>query len=182
MVSSRRGQPSRYGHEAHPYRIEESGRQAFDQWLIAPSMDDGDLGIWLMFADRASAETRARVLDRREEELWMRSKTLARLRDDALARPNRVDARYDPLPSLLFRQMKQVAAELEFLREFRVDFEAWLRTFERASSRGVSGRQGSIAPETQEEWAEAMSEPFVELLNVTKSYGSGTLATRARAS
>jgi DNA-binding PadR family transcriptional regulator len=118
-----------------PYRIEESGRQAFDRWLTAPSMDDGDLGIWLMFADLASADARIRVLDRREEELWMRSKALARLRDDALTRPRKVDARYDPLPSLLSRQMKLVAAELEFFREFRLDFETWLRTSERASSR-----------------------------------------------
>lgn len=88
-----------------------------------------------MFADRASAETRARVLDRREEDLWMRSKALARLRDDALARPRSGDPRYYPLPSLLSRQMKQVTAELEFLREFRVDFEAWLRTSEPTSSR-----------------------------------------------
>jgi hypothetical protein len=51
---------------------------------------------------------------------------LTRLRDDALVRSATV-AGYDPLPSLLSRQMKQVAAELEFLREFRVDFDAWLQ-------------------------------------------------------
>jgi DNA-binding PadR family transcriptional regulator len=115
-----------------PYRIEDSGRRAFDDWLASPAMDDGDLGIWLMFADRAGAETRNRVLDRREEELWMRNKALTRLRDDALARCATV-AGYDPLPSLLSRQMKQIAAEHEFLREFRADFDAWLE-----KSRGVS--------------------------------------------
>ena len=110
-----------------PYRIEPRGCEAFDQWLASPSMDEGDLGIWLMFADRANVETRARVLDRREEELWMRSKALTRRRDDALARGT-TSGRYDPLPSLLSRQMKQAAAELEFLREFRVDFDAWLHS------------------------------------------------------
>lgn len=118
-----------------PYRIQESGRQAFDRWLSAPSKDDADLAFWLIFADRASADTRARVLDLREEDLWIRSKALARLRDAALASTPRADSRYYPLPTLLSRQLKQVTAELEFLREFRTDFEAWLRTSERASGR-----------------------------------------------
>ena len=85
-----------------PYQIEDSGCRAFDEWLAAPSMDESDLAIWLLFADRANADTRIRVLDRREEELWMRTKMLSRLRDDALVRCATV-ADYDPLPSLLSR-------------------------------------------------------------------------------
>jgi DNA-binding PadR family transcriptional regulator len=107
-----------------PYRIEARGRAAFDRWLAAPSMDDADFALWLIFCDVAPPDTRARVLDRREEELWMQSKKLARSRDDALSSPPTGSA-WDPLPRVLSRQMKLVAAELEFLKEFRADFEVW---------------------------------------------------------
>src|SRR5207249_7510500 len=38
---------------------------------------------------------------------------------------------YNPLAPLLSRRMKQVAAELEFLKEFRLEFESWLSAQQR---------------------------------------------------
>ncbi len=120
-----------------PYRIKEKGRHVIDRWLTSPSIDDGDFAIWLLFADRADADARVRVIERREEALWMRSKMLTRLRDDALANRREPRVSYDPLPSVLSRQMKQIAAELDFLSEFRLDFDAWLRVSEVATNRGT---------------------------------------------
>jgi hypothetical protein len=58
-----------------------------------------------------------------QEELWMRGKSLARAREEALRRDN--GGRYDPLPLLLARRLKLVAAELEFIKEFRADLDAF---------------------------------------------------------
>jgi DNA-binding PadR family transcriptional regulator len=107
-----------------PYRIKDAGRQSFDTWLKAPAFDDGDLTSWMLFANRLTSEARARILERREEELWMRSKALARLRDDAISRDRKRD-RFDPLPVLLSRQIKQLTGELETLQEFRLELDAW---------------------------------------------------------
>jgi len=114
-----------------PYHITEKGRLAFDQWLQAPSSQD-DVAHWLLFVDRVPAEIRVRLLDRWQEELWMRGKELARAREDALAKRGRQPPEhYNPLAPLLSRRMKQVAAELEFLKEFRLEFESWLSAQQR---------------------------------------------------
>ena len=130
-----------------PYRIKDRGREVFDQWLEFPSMGDGDLPIWLLFAERTSADVRERILERHEEELWMRSKTLVRMRDDALAgQSSDSTARYHPLPVLLSRQMKRLAGELEFLKELRLEFDAWPRSSEHATEReqaADAGRPGT---------------------------------------
>jgi len=107
-----------------PYRITDRGRSEFDGWLVRPTTPNGEIEAWLLFVDRISPETREQLLERQQEELWMRGKVLARARDDALAQRTRVG--YDPLPALLSRRMKQVAAELEFLREFRSELDARL--------------------------------------------------------
>jgi DNA-binding PadR family transcriptional regulator len=110
-----------------PYQITERGRQEFDRWLEAPTRLDEDLSGWILFADLATPEVRARVLDRYQEDLWMRSKVLTRTREDAL-RDHPQAARgeeYDPLPALVSRQMKQTAAEIEFVEEFRSHVSLW---------------------------------------------------------
>ncbi len=117
-----------------PYQITDRGRHAFDQWLAGPDDDEGDLPTWLMFIDRIPAATRTRILDRRQEELWMQSKMLARQREDALAdtvQPSS-STEYSPLPFLLERRIKLVTAELEFLKHFRLKVE-------HATSMPVSG-------------------------------------------
>src|SRR5438128_5910101 len=82
-----------------PYQITEKGRQTFDQWVLSPSTQD-DLATWLLFVDRVPQEARLRLLDRWQEELWMRGKALAHAREDALAkRAAGAPDRYNPLPA-----------------------------------------------------------------------------------
>jgi DNA-binding PadR family transcriptional regulator len=118
-----------------PYQITERGRHAFDQWLAAPSSQDGDFPMWLVFIDGLPSDARERILDRRQERLWMQGKLLAREREDALER--RAHARdpvsYDPLPALLDRRIKLVTAELEFLKHFRTEYEQPVTAIEPAS-------------------------------------------------
>jgi DNA-binding PadR family transcriptional regulator len=118
-----------------PYQITEKGRQSFDEWLISPSRDESDLSAWLLFIDRVPPETRDRLLDRWQDDLWLRSKALSRAREDALLlQASRQDAvRYNPLASLISRRLKQVTADLEFLKEFRTELMAWLAARQRAS-------------------------------------------------
>jgi DNA-binding PadR family transcriptional regulator len=113
-----------------PYRITERGRREFDDWLHRPSTLNSEFEAWLLFADRIAPELRDGLLERRQEEVWLRGKTLARARDDALAeRRRRKDTclNYDPLSVLLTLRIKQVAAELDFLKELRVDVTSGLR-------------------------------------------------------
>ena len=117
-----------------PYRIKQSGRQIFDRWLTAPTIEDGDLPTWVLFANQLEADVRTRILERHEEALWMRSKALARMRDDILVRRDvGRDDPFDPLPVLLSRQMKLLTCEIECLHELRVEFEEWLRASARAA-------------------------------------------------
>jgi DNA-binding PadR family transcriptional regulator len=119
-----------------PYQITEKGRQSFDEWLIAPARDDGDLSAWLLFVDRVPHEIRDRLLDRWQDDLWLRGKSLSRAREDALLmHQSRQDTvRYNVLASLLSRRLKQVTADLEFLKEFRNDLLAWLTAQKRPAS------------------------------------------------
>src|SRR5262245_31195355 len=106
-----------------PYRITETGAQLFDRWLVSSG---GSEEIWerLLFADRVPGDVLARLLDRWQEDLWMQGKVLARRHDDALHdSTNDPSGRYDPLPVLLARRIKQVEADLQFLKELRVQLE-----------------------------------------------------------
>jgi DNA-binding PadR family transcriptional regulator len=135
-----------------PYQITERGRQLFDEWVISPSRDDGDLSSWLLFIDRVPHETRDRLLDRWQDDLWLRSKALSRAREDALlVQSTRQDAaRYNPLASLISRRLKQVTADLEFLKEFRSELLTWFAARQRphATVDGVreTGRSAKGSP------------------------------------
>jgi DNA-binding PadR family transcriptional regulator len=111
-----------------PYHITERGRGAFDRWLQAPPLSEGELSGWLLFAGRLPTTERERVLDCWEEQLWLRSQELSRQHREALdqARAGRPPAEYQSLRVLLSRQLKHVAADLAFLEELRSDIKAWL--------------------------------------------------------
>jgi DNA-binding PadR family transcriptional regulator len=110
-----------------PYQITEHGRHFFDQWLVSAPSHDGEFSTKLIFVDQMPADALARLLDRWQEELWIRGKALAREREDTLARqpPESAQTRYNSRPALLSRRLKHVTAELEFLEEFRADFDSW---------------------------------------------------------
>jgi DNA-binding PadR family transcriptional regulator len=112
-----------------PYQITEKGRHAFDQWLLSPSSQDEDFAGWLLFIERVPPETRDHLLDRRQEVLWLRSKALAQAREDALRKGRaKMGEYYDASAALILQRLKQVSAELEFLKEFRVEFDSWARS------------------------------------------------------
>lgn len=128
-----------------PYQITPDGEQAFDCWLGSVPSQEDDFSSRLLFLDRVPREQQARLLDRWEETLWLRGKALAQAREDALAEPRRrlPGERYNLLPNLISRRMKQVAAELEFVKEFRLEYDAW----ERARRGEPNGpRAGRSAP------------------------------------
>lgn len=107
-----------------PYQITETGRREFDKWLVAPCAHDADLCERLLFSDRVPREVMNRIIDWWQEELWMRTKTLARAREEAL-RQSENRRGYNPLPLLLARRMKLLAAELEFINDFRMELDSW---------------------------------------------------------
>jgi DNA-binding PadR family transcriptional regulator len=107
-----------------PYRITVQGRDEFDAWMLEPISGDGGLEAWVLFADMLSSEDRQRVLERRQEELWLLNKTLARSREDMLPAARRETAAdYRPAAYVLLRRLKQITAELEFLEELRRELE-----------------------------------------------------------
>jgi DNA-binding PadR family transcriptional regulator len=110
-----------------PYQITELGCREFDEWLAAPCDQHADLGERLLFVDIAPPEVLHRLLDWWQDDLWMRSKALARAREEAIRATTGESERFDPLPVLLSRRMKLIAAELEFLHEFRGAYDAWER-------------------------------------------------------
>jgi DNA-binding PadR family transcriptional regulator len=123
-----------------PYRITDRGRSEFDGWLVRPTTPNNELEAWLLFVDRIPNDIREHLFERLQENLWMRSKVLTRARDDALTERKRVG--YDPLPALLSRRLKQVAAELEFLQEFRTDLDVSLGRLRQSdtTATAISGR------------------------------------------
>jgi DNA-binding PadR family transcriptional regulator len=106
-----------------PYRITEQGRGEFDVWMLEPISGEGGLEAWVLFADMLSTEDRQRVLERRQEELWLLNKSLARSREYLLPAARRDDGSYRPAAYVLLRRLKQVTAELEFLEELRRELE-----------------------------------------------------------
>src|SRR5579875_1888370 len=109
----------------------ELGRLAAAK-LIATGVNPPDADprrIPYQITDRVPEDARERLLDRRQEDLWMRSKELARALEDASvrAREDGAASGYNPLPVVLERQSKLLAAELEFLKEFRATLAAQLR-------------------------------------------------------
>jgi len=106
-----------------PYQITDQGCREFDKWLLTPGAQDSDLCERLLFNHRLPGDLLGRIMDWWEEDLWMRSKALARAREEALKRE--WGESYDPLPLLLARRMKLIAAELEFAKEFRLEIEKW---------------------------------------------------------
>ena len=91
--------------------------------MLEPISGEGGLEAWVLFADMLSAEDRQRVLERRQEELWLLNKSLARSREDLLPAARRDDGSFRPAAYVLLRRLKQVTAELEFLEELRRELE-----------------------------------------------------------
>src|SRR5262245_14335793 len=137
-----------------PYRITHRGEDEFDQWFSSSRSLHEDLPTWIIFIDRMPAEVVLSMIDRRQQELLLQGQVVATARDDSLERLGRTEERgcYHPLPLLLSRRMKQIAAEAEFLEEARqhlklrgpIVLETGQET--RASELSPRGRRGRGSP------------------------------------
>ena len=107
-----------------PYEITPAGVAAFDAWLHEPlgpliaAQDDG-LSARAVFLADVAPDAVAGVLDRWQEELWLKGKMLERAREDALKAAGGDGRAVSALPLLLARRLRHIAADLEFLDEFR---------------------------------------------------------------
>ena len=115
-----------------PYEITELGVTVFDDWFLSSAAAAGaapedDISARALFVAESDAGQVAHVLERLRENLWFVGKTLERDRQLALGRaPARAaDGPFAALPLLLARRIKHVAADLEFIEEFRDAFERW---------------------------------------------------------
>ena len=114
-----------------PYEITDAGIMAFDGWLArsthaAIGQYDDELSVRALFIGEGGAVLVREVLDHWQEELWLRSKMLERLRESLLMQAGPAGpVRFAALPVLLARRLKHMAADLEFLEEYRVAYEQW---------------------------------------------------------
>jgi DNA-binding PadR family transcriptional regulator len=117
-----------------PYEITEAGAAAFDAWMAEPlgagigNHEDG-LSARAVFLSEGNVDAAARALERWQEELWLRGKTLERAREIVLRQQaSDPEHRSEVLALLLARRLKHVAADLEFIEEFRAACNKWVYT------------------------------------------------------
>jgi DNA-binding PadR family transcriptional regulator len=141
-----------------PYEITEVGIAVFDEWFTAQDAAGGafsedDISARALFIAEADPSVVAALLDHLEENLWFSGKTLERTRQLALGRPSE-PGRFEVLALLLARRLKRVAADLEFLEEFRSAYAHWLTATHRptppalaiARLRAVRRREFALMP------------------------------------
>ena len=121
-----------------PYEITETGRTDFDRWLLTEHRNHDDLNEWILFSNRVPRDVRDRILAQRLDETWLRNKMLARNREQRL---QEFGQEYSPPLASIDRQMKQNAAEIEFLEEFRDQAMVW----DTGEQRDVLSRSGGSA-------------------------------------
>ena len=116
-----------------PYEITPLGTTVFDEWLTADDAGAGgcaedELAARILFAEEADPATMLRVLDRLQENVWFYGKSLERARRQALAEAAApgASAAFRARPLLQARRMKHVAADIEFLGEFRAAYQQHL--------------------------------------------------------
>ena len=114
-----------------PYQITSMGTTALEAWLFQESLlgdpqREDDISARALFLTGSRSAAVRQLLERWQEELWMRGKVLERARDTARNRhSSEPGPTYGVLALLLSRRLKYVAADLEFLTEFRSGFETW---------------------------------------------------------
>lgn len=129
-----------------PYEITEAGGSAFDGWfsgLTRPAVADyeDDLSHRALFIPGADPKAARAVLDRWGEALWIGGKMLERAREAALTQAVPHGDEFSTLSFLLGRRLKHIAADLEFLEEFRSAYDEWM-----ASSHGAQAGDGNPVP------------------------------------
>jgi DNA-binding PadR family transcriptional regulator len=136
-----------------PYEITESGIAVFDEWFTAQDAAGGafsedDISARALFIADSDPTVVATMLDHLEENLWFSGKTLERTRQLALTRPAESE-RFEVLALLLARRLKRVAADLEFLEEFRSAYAHWLAATHRPAPPSLAiSRLRAVRPPT----------------------------------
>jgi DNA-binding PadR family transcriptional regulator len=103
-----------------PYQITDAGRSVFDRWIVSPRTVEYEFDVWVMVIDRVPPEALEKLLERRQERLWLRAKLIAEEREDAL----RAGETHRGLTAALSLEARHLAAELEWLHELRHDLKA----------------------------------------------------------
>lgn len=112
------------------YRITPAGAAAFDAWFATasagpPAQFDDVLSARALFLPEADVASGQKALNDWREAVWTRSRALERQRDALAQRDSHTSRCSWVLPILLERRRKHVAADLEFLDELRIAYEAW---------------------------------------------------------
>lgn len=142
-----------------PYAITEAGEAAFETWLTGPTgaaigRYEDELSSKVLFLGRVDPVLVKKLIDGWKEELWLRSKMHERSCAMLGAQSKRAAVEsFDALPFLLARNLKHLAADLEFLDEFWAAYDEWValqrspasarRGSERSSQRQPSRGRGS---------------------------------------
>jgi hypothetical protein len=110
---------------------------------------EDELSARVLFLVDAAPGVAMQIIDRWQEELWIRSKTLERAREAILrtnhgATPRRLAA----LPLLLTRRLKHVTADLDFLEALKSAHEQWMAAPNgcREKTRPAPSARGSRRP------------------------------------
>lgn len=114
-----------------PYEITPAGIAAFDSWLTRPTSAtpadyEDELSYRALFLTESDRHLARALLDRWQEALWISGKMLEREREAVVTRTPNNDRSFRALLFLLGRRLKHVAADLQFLEEFRDAYETWV--------------------------------------------------------
>src|SRR3989442_694478 len=115
-----------------PYEITPAGIAAFDGWLMGPAQPssgncEDELSYRALFLAETDPGAARDLLDRWQEALWISGKMLERDRQAMVTRTADDERAFKSLLLLLGRRLKHVAADLQFLEEFRNAYESWLK-------------------------------------------------------
>lgn len=127
-----------------PYEISDSGTEDFDAWFADPSDHEEDFSLRVLFIANVNPGLAHQVLDQWRDGLWLRSQVLERERKAARVRGGKGALPAFPArASFLAHRLKQVVANLDFLEEFRVVYDTWLKETE-----SPAGARVAAAPVT----------------------------------
>lgn len=135
-----------------PYAITDAGEDAFDAWLTGPTgaalgRYEDELSSKVLFLGDADPVLAKKLIEGWKEELWLRSKMHERSCAALGAQSRRSsEAPFDALPFLLARNLKHLAADLEFLDEFWTAYDGWV---EQERSRAPGRRASDRSPDRQ---------------------------------
>jgi DNA-binding PadR family transcriptional regulator len=131
-----------------PYEITQAGIAEFDTWLHGSTMTKADrkhdngISQRAMFLTHAGKETATELLGNWQRELWFQCKVIERARRAAVQQDQvRPGLPFSPLPLLLARRLRHLAAELEFLDELQAAYSLWSKRSSRLAPAKPGGRR-----------------------------------------